>query len=132
MLLPHNNLDGIAQYAGIETRKLNVDHTLWDRVLDGPDHVAALKEMETYNRQDVVVLEQVFDWMLPYVDRVARLFEATRRDEEACPYCGSDSFEQRGHYRTQSGTFKKLKCLNCNKFRRGRKSELQRFAGHPL
>lgn len=125
LLMPHNNLDGIAQFAGIEQRKKNVDHTLWDRVLDGPDHVEALKEMEDYNRQDVVVLEEIFDWMLPYVDRVARLYEAERDHHWICPTCGAEgpeSFIRRGYYRTQASTFHKLQCKNCKKYTRERSS----------
>lgn len=135
----HNNLDYLAEKWGIG-KKIKTDWELWERCLDGPDHVAALKEMETYNRHDVHLLDGVFSYMLPYVDRVARLYEATQMNEDICLTCGSTRFEHRGYYRTQSGTYPKLRCLGtlpngrpCGKYRRGRRSIQERkAAGHPL
>jgi RNase_H superfamily len=133
----HHNLDYLGRVFG-EGQKIPTDWDLWDRCVHGD--TKALKEMETYNRHDVDLLDRVFYRMLPYVDRVARLFEAVQVEEDICLYCGSKKKESRGRYRTQAGAFPKFRCLGqlpdgstCGKYRRGRRSIRHAKAeGHPL
>lgn len=133
----HHNLDYLGRMFG-EGRKLKTDWELWERASQGD--VPALKEMETYNKQDVDLLDRVFYRMVPYVDRLTRLQEAVTVEEDICLYCGSKRKERRGYYRTQSGSFPKFKCLGrlpngqtCGKYRRGRTSvRHKKAAGHPL
>jgi hypothetical protein len=87
--------------------------------------VAALQEMETYNRHDVVLLEQVFNYMKPHVQRLTRLWDADHEDQYICLYCGAEgrlNFQHRGEYRTQAGNFPKVQCKVCKKYGRLRTS----------
>lgn len=122
----HHNLDYLGKIFG-EGRKIKTDWELWERASQGD--VAALKDMEEYNRQDVELLDRVFYRMIPYVDRLARLQEAVTIEEDICLYCGSKKVERRGYYRTQSYTYPKFRCLGklpngstCGKYRKGRHS----------
>jgi hypothetical protein len=134
-----NSLDYLGRVLG-EGRKNKTDWSLWARCLDGPDHVAALREMEVYNLQDVELLTRVFTRGIPYFDRVARLYEATHAREDICLYCGSGRVQHRGYYRTQGYTYHKLQCRGrlpngrmCGKYRRSKLSiHHKTAAGHPL
>ncbi len=133
----HHNLDYLGRIFG-EGEKIPTTWELWAACVKG--EVPALKEMETYNRNDVGLLDRVFYRMLPYCDRVARLYEAVQQEEDICLYCGSQKKEKRGQYQTQAGTFPKYRCLGqlpdgskCGKYRRGRASIRQRKAlDYPL
>ena len=116
--LPYNNLNYLAQKLGFGS-KLRTDFDLWRRCFYG--EVSALKEMEAYNRQDVVLLEHVFHAMLPYAKTLPRLVDAAEWREELCPYCGSKDRKPSGFYRTKVNTFPKYTCLNpaCQRDYRG-------------
>lgn len=126
---PHNSLDGIAAYFGLP-RKLKTEFKLWVDVVEGDE--AALKRMLRYNKQDVKVLETVFDRMRPYIKRLPRLFDPTARDDMSCQRCGAfDNFMRRGYYRTQLTNFVKLQCNQCGHYTRKRTTEV-RFGTYPL
>lgn len=116
----HNKLDYLAQELGVG-QKIDTDMDLWIRAYHGD--VKALKEMERYNRHDVVLLEGVFDKMRPHVTRLTRLYEADRDWEYICPNCGAEgvqNFVVRKYYRTQAGTFPQYQCKECKRYHRGR------------
>jgi DNA polymerase elongation subunit (family B) len=126
---PHNSLDGIASYFGLP-RKLKTEFKLWADVVEGDE--MALKRMLKYNKQDVKVLEAVFNKMKPYVKRLPRLFDPTIRDDMACARCGTlDNFQRRGYYRTQLTNFVKLRCNVCGHYTRRRATDV-RFGTYPL
>jgi DNA polymerase III epsilon subunit-like protein len=126
---PHNSLDGIAAYFGLP-RKLKTEFKLWADVVEGDE--LALKRMLRYNKQDVKVLEMVFERMRPYIKRLPRLFDPTSRDEYGCARCGAiDDFQRRGYYRTQLTNFVKLRCNQCGHYTRRRSTEV-RFGLYPL
>ncbi len=129
--LPYYKLDYIAEFLGLG-KKIKTDFDLWIDVYHGDE--AAISEMLEYNINDVVLLEQVFEAMIPYVTRLTRLFRATMPNEVKCAYCGHDQFTKRGEdwYETQASTFQKYQCKKCGKYARARVSEKNRLAYHPL
>ena len=110
--LPYHNLDYLAQTLGFG-EKLHTNFELWRRAFYG--EVTALKEMEAYNRQDVVLLEHVFHAMRPYVKKLPRLIDATEWRDELCPNCGYKDRKKAGYHRTSVNTFQKYRCLNCER-----------------
>jgi DNA polymerase III epsilon subunit-like protein len=114
--LPYNNLDYLARKLGYG-QKLSTSFELWRRAFYG--EVSALKEMEAYNRQDVVLLEAVFHALAPYAKTLPRLVDAAEWREELCPYCGSKDRKPAGVYRTKINTFQKYRCVNCEREYRG-------------
>lgn len=114
----YNKLDWLAEQFGVG-KKIDTDMELWNRAYMG--EVKALKEMERYNKHDVVLLEGIFHYMKPYVQRLTRLFDADHEDQWLCTYCGSEgvnNFQRRGYYRTQISTFPKVQCKVCKKYGR--------------
>lgn len=128
--LAHNKLDYLGEYLGLG-RKIPTDFALWRRCYLG--EAKALKEMVTYNKQDVVLLEQVFEAIKPYVRGLTRMYDADRESMRACPTCGSEDLISRGTYRTQASTFGRLQCKSCGRYCRYRTVErLKKLSVHPL
>jgi hypothetical protein len=124
--LPYNNLNYLAKKLGFG-EKLHTDFELWRRAYYG--EVTALKEMEAYNRQDVVLLEHVFHAIAPYAKTLPRLVDAAEWREELCPYCGVTDRTRRGFYRTKVNTYLKFECDGCHREYRGWQSIGSRAQG---
>lgn len=130
--LTYNKLDHLADYLKVG-RKIKTDMDLWKGCLAGDP--AALRKMKRYNKQDVLLLEGVFEKMKPYVRNLPRLFDAERESERACPFCGKESLIYRGYYRTQASTFSQMQCTNpvCRRYTRARIVNRNKKIGvHPL
>lgn len=128
--LPYHKLDFLGEYLGLG-RKLKTNQDLWNRCVAGDK--LALARMKRYNRQDVVLLEKVFEAMKPYVRNLPRLFDAERENERACPFCGLDTLQVRGYYRTQASTMVKYQCTVCERYSRAKSTErLKKLGVHPL
>jgi DNA polymerase III epsilon subunit-like protein len=128
--LAYNKLDYLAEVLGFG-KKIKTEFDLWRQSYLGD--AKALKLMETYNKHDVVLLEQVFEALLPYVHNLPRLYDAEREMEQACPTCGSDDLKKDGKRRTNSSTYQRYHCRNCGRYSRSRSSDrLSKLGVHPL
>lgn len=118
-----NRLSYLADSLGIEAKHAMVFDD-WRRACAG--NVTALKKMRSYCRQDIEVLEAVFEAMRPYAKGLPRLVEATREMQRACPHCGAgfEFQEPSGLHRTNASNFHRYRCERCGKFSRGRNSVL--------
>lgn len=114
--LPYNNLNYLAEKLGFGS-KFSTSFDLWRRCYFGD--VPSLKEMEAYNRQDVILLEHVFHAMAPYAKTLPRLVDAADWRDELCPYCGSKEREKTGVHRTKMNNYPKWCCGNCGREYRG-------------
>lgn len=112
-----NKLDYLADTLGYG-RKIKTDFDLWRNYLAGDPQ--ARKRMVRYNKRDVILLEKVFNQLLPYVQGIPRLVDATYEGEMVCPYCGSADFQKRGIRRTQGLNYQRAQCNECLKYFRFR------------
>lgn len=120
--LASNKLDYLAQKLEVGA-KLPTGFDLWRRAYNG--EAAAIREMDRYCQQDVLVLEGVFNAVLPHVKGpLARLVDADYEWEDVCPTCGSDDLERRGYARTNASTFRRYRCKakGCGRWSRSRRS----------
>jgi predicted RNA-binding Zn-ribbon protein involved in translation (DUF1610 family) len=102
-----NRLDYLGQFLGVG-RKADTRTGLWLDVLKGSKK--AIKEMVTYNKQDVLLLEDIFLKLMPYVTNINQhLFGAT----EGCPRCGSLHIQSRGVHRAEARTYQRFQCQEC-------------------
>lgn len=126
---PYNNLDWLGENFELG-RKLKTGWPLWEACMAGDP--TALRKMVRYNRQDVVLLEQVFDRLLPYV-KIPRLMEATDVGQGRCPHCGSANLAPRARpHLTNASTFPAFDCRDCLKPCRSRKGNNVKFGLIPL
>jgi hypothetical protein len=121
--LTSNALDFIAGFFGIEgkfkSRKF-VGQELWNACL--AKTIEAWNEMELYNKQDVVVLEAVFEKLLPY-DRTLNL--TPYLEENTCT-CGSNDFKRHDYFVSQTSKILIFKCVSCQKEYKGRENVLDK------
>lgn len=113
-----NKLDYLGKFLGVGQKK-PTKSGLWMKVLNGDE--SAIREMVQYNKQDVTLLERVFDKLQPYVaNHVNRqLFGGT-----GCPRCGSSHVQSRGFHRAVTRTYRRFQCQKCAGWFRSQKPEL--------
>lgn len=115
---PSNKLDAIASYFGVG-QKIKTDFDLWKHCLEGDPQ--EIKNMEAYNIQDVVVLEEVYLKLRPYITNHPNLGIYLESDKMVCRVCGSDHLKAEGYYRTQVSKYPAYRC-ECGAVSRGRKT----------
>jgi len=91
----HNNLNVLAKVLGLG-QKINTNFQLWKDCLNG--NKEALKNMETYNKQDVLLLEEVYLALLPWIKSHPNVGLYLDSDVSVCSSCGSDQIEKHGMY----------------------------------
>lgn len=95
-------------------------NSLWDQFLKGDKN--AQKEMELYNKYDVLSLEEAFYKILPWES--ASLFESYSDSDINVCTCGSIDFKKSGFYTTSAGRFQKYKCKSCGAEMRSKNNQL--------
>lgn len=110
--LTSNKLEYIAKYLGcsekLTKRKFN-GQELWNECLAG--NPEAWDEMEAYNKNDVVVLGEVYEKLLRWDKSIN--FSVFSHENECS--CGSRSLAQAGVKVTNGGKFERLICESCGK-----------------
>jgi DNA polymerase elongation subunit (family B) len=111
-----NKLDYVCQKLGLG-KKHHTTFELWvDCMANDP---AAWKTMEKYNRNDIILLEKLYDRIRPWIKGHANhsVYEAAL----ICPNCASTSITRRGFHYTSTSKYQRYRCGGCgNWFRSGR------------
>jgi hypothetical protein len=82
---------------------------MWKECLAG--NIEAWKEMEIYNKYDVLALEELYGKLIPWDSSVNfNLYHDS--DVNECK-CGGKDFIRNGFYYTNVGKFQKHKCKSC-------------------
>lgn len=106
-----NKLDALAGYFNIE-HKDDTDFDLWKRCIDGDQE--ALDYMETYNRKDVLILEQVYLKLRPWIKNHPNIGLYLEEDNMVCPTCGSSHLvEDNTFHYTSVNKYKVMRCTDC-------------------
>lgn len=118
---PSNSLDSIAAYLGLERKLQNSGMDLWNRCVLMDD--CAMEEMLEYNRQDVVVLEQVYNRLAPWYNQHPSVAVLYDDGKQHCPLCGSDSLQKIDKSAfTNTSEFDAYRCRGCGKVSRSKQS----------
>lgn len=116
-----NKLEALARMFGIPG-KLDTDFKLWAECMKGNQE--ALNKMELYNRNDVVVLEEVYLKLRPWVKGHINLGLYNDNGKPTCPNCGSTHIHEDGnYYYTPAGRYKTYRC-KCGAISRSRTSDI--------
>lgn len=115
---PSNKLDYVAQRLGLGSKTEHEGHELWVKCMNGDKE--AWKTMEKYNKQDVVLLEQVYNRVLPWIKNHPNhnLFS----EEASCPTCKSTLLQKRGTAISSVGTYQRYQCKSCGTWSQGTKA----------
>lgn len=109
-----NKLDNISKQLGLEGKIAHEGFELWRKCLAGDE--AAWRRMKRYNRQDVVLLEELYELVRPWVKSHPNMTLLDGRGD--CPTCGSSKLYKRGVHRTQVSVFQRYQCQDCGAYSR--------------
>lgn len=109
---PSNKLDYVAQQLGLGSKTSHMGHEMWLKCMNGDDE--AWKLMEEYNCNDVVLLEDLYTTLRPWIKSHPNMSEF--RGELVCPSCGSSHYQKRGVTPTK---YQRYQCNDCSKWFRG-------------
>lgn len=108
-----NKLQHVSTQLGLPGKEEHEGFPLWDKCMAGDEDAWA--RMESYNRQDVVLLEDVYEILLPWIPNHPHrwLYDG----HSGCPTCGDDSpLQDAGYATTKVSKFRQYSCLNCGAY----------------
>ena len=106
-----NKLEHIAHELGIGEKMKHEGFELWIKVMAGD--VKALRRMAKYNKQDVILLEQLYYRIQPWIGSLHPNRAIYSGAERACPYCGTANLIRQGYRYTQQGKYQRFSCTFC-------------------
>lgn len=116
--LPSNKLQYVSdQLLKLGGKEETGGFSTWLGVMNNDPEAWA--RMETYNRRDVTVLEEVYDRLLPWIDNHPN--RNLYQEAQGCPNCGSFALVKEGFAYTAMGKFQRYSCKNCGRWSRGTK-----------
>ena len=117
---PSNKLDYVAQALGVGGKTKHAGHQLWIDCLAG--NQVAWATMEEYNKNDVILLEKVYNKLLPWVKNHPNvsLYNGTPM---ACTHCGSTNVIKRGYYYTNTVKYQRFHCKDCGSWGKSKSGE---------
>lgn len=121
---PSNSLEYLATVLGLKNKKDGhkkfPGFELWLGVL--ANNPEAWAEMREYNVQDILVLEELYLKMRPYMRRHPNVGVFEDNEKVVCPKCGGDHLHYRGYAHTNVGRFRRFQCNDCGGWGRHRLS----------
>lgn len=122
-----NSLDHVSRQLGVgEKVKHEGFFEIIPKVMAGD--AQAQRRFAKYQRQDVLLLEDLYHRLLPWLPGSMHPNVALGSDEPACTKCGGTDLERRGLKATATGVFQQYQCRSCGGWLRGS----QRVATTPL
>lgn len=103
-------------------KKIHTEFNLWKRCVAG--EAKAIKEMVTYNKQDVVALEELYLHLRPWIKSHPNVALYQDSDKTLCANCGNSNLSWGGHYYTPMGKYSAYRCVSCGAVGRSRLSAL--------
>lgn len=117
---PSNKLQHVATQLELGSKVQHDGFDLWLACMNNEEK--AWNIMRKYNKQDVVLTEQLYDellpWIQPHPNRALRNNQAF-----ACTRCASTSVQKRGFKYTNSAVYQQFSCNTCHGYFRSRKAE---------
>ena len=114
-----NRLAQVSRELELREGKLKTDFELWKNVLAGD--AKARRYMERYNKEDVRLLVDLYDEMLPWIGQHPNVALYEDGTEMKCTRCGATSLTKHGYYFTGASKFQRYRCGECGANNRGSK-----------
>ena len=112
-----NRLDFVCRTLGLDVKKETGGFKLWSDCLAGDEEAWDL--MLEYNMQDVVILEQLYYKLLPWISNHPSVALYDGRPD-VCTNCGSDHIQSRGKAVVGTGVYQRYQCADCLTWMRAR------------
>lgn len=117
---PSNKLDYVSRVLGYEGKFAHEGFDLWIKCMQKDKE--AWQRMEEYNIQDVLVLEDVYKRLLPWIKNHPNA-GIVHGLSHVCPSCSSTKVQRRGYNFTQAGKYQRFQCTNCGAWSQSRYSD---------
>lgn len=114
-----NKLDYVSQRLGLGKKTDHEGHELWLKVMNNDR--AAWKRMEEYNKNDVVLLEKLYDRLKGWIKQHPN--HNAYSANPCCPNCSSRKLNKRGTVRSRVSIFQRYQCQSCGAWSRSNKSQ---------
>ena len=109
-----NKLDYIAKFLGVGEKTKTGGFDLWVDTMNGKKK--ALQEMVDYCKNDVIILQKVFNELEKYVEVNTHTGVSMGADRWSCVTCGSEHVRFNGQLVSKTGMIKfRMRCYDCNK-----------------
>ncbi len=119
-----NKLQYVSQILGLGSKTKHGGFDLWIDCMDGDEK--AWRLMEKYNKQDVVLLEKVYERLLPWIKNHPNT--NVYNDRPGCPRCGSKKLQARGTAVSLKMKYQRYQCINCGGWLKGGKADKHKKA----
>lgn len=119
-----NSLDELAKQLGLP-RKKHAPYRWWYQAAVNGDN-DAVQNIFDYCEQDIVVLEEVYTSLRPFIKSHPNYGLYIDTDKTVCPNCGNDNLDWGGFYYTLVGKYKSFKCQSCGSIGRSRFTEINK------
>lgn len=106
---PSNKLDYVSRTLKLAEKIRHKGFELWVDCMAKDRQ--AWRDMEKYNKQDVVVLEDLYHRLLPWISNHPNL--GGYKDGVVCPKCGSNRHQSRGLQVTTTLQYRRFQCSDC-------------------
>ncbi|NDA64053.1 MAG: hypothetical protein EBX50_18810 [Chitinophagia bacterium] len=104
-----NKLNDLGLYLNLGQKIKHTGFDLWLGCMR--DDKASWKLLERYNKQDVLLLEKVYNTLLPWMERHPNM--ALLTDRKGCPKCGSTQVHKDGVRANSSTLQQQWRCKSC-------------------
>lgn len=109
-----NKLDDLGKHLGYGRKLVTTGFNLWQGCMHGDPK--AWKRMVEYNKRDVVLLEQIYLHLRPWIKNHANT--ATYSEDLVCPKCSSPNLERRGFAISITSKYQRFRCRDCGGWNR--------------
>lgn len=106
---PSNKLEYVANVLLGKGKTAHEGFPLWVKCMAGDEKAWA--KMEKYNKQDVHLLIELYERLLPWLDTIPNrnLYDGY----DGCPKCGSENIQRRGYRVTKVAKYARYQCQDC-------------------
>lgn len=111
---PSHKLQYVSKVSGLEGKANHTGMSTWVGCMNGDDK--SWKIMEKYNKQDVVLLEDLYKKMLPWITSHPNIALYEESAEAVCPTCGSADLRKEGFEYTLTAKYQRYQCRTCGRW----------------
>ena len=123
--LSSNKLDYATQFLGIDGKD-DMEFQDWINCLQGGKAgQKALTKMRMYNEKDVLIMEELYVRIRPWIKGHPNLNLYSIGKTNVCPNCGDIHLIWSGTYKTGAGLYRAFRCSRCGAIGRSTKKQFQ-------
>jgi len=116
---PSNKLEYVSRRLGLAGKVKHQGHELWIKCMAGDPQ--AWRKMRVYNKQDVILLEELYEILRPWIEPHPNIALYDDFEQDVCPVCGSSDLKPQGFAYTSMSKFQRFQCADCGKYSRSGK-----------